>query len=237
MDTKKIILVGILAFFAYRFFWLDDGGELDVPVLDQPLTYIRVAPEGASDGDVLPLVILLHGQGDSASHFVETFVKDWRPKARVIAIDAPFAAGMLGRSWGSTPADRDDAITAITYAIPELTKKYGTLGQPTLLGYSIGGGIALAVSSQIPEQLGKVVAVSAFLEENNYPQSRIRGASYPEIVAYHGRSDKLVRFGGITKARDHFDSLGIPITLYDYEDVGHHGIFLEMRADILNEFL
>ena len=56
--------------------------------------------------------------------------------------------------------------------------KYLKLERPDIMGYSLGGGVALQTAIRHPEQVGKIVAVSAAVK---------RSAYYPDILVQQGQ--------------------------------------------------
>jgi pimeloyl-ACP methyl ester carboxylesterase len=52
------------------------------------------------------------------------------------------------------------------------------LDHPDLVGYSLGGGVALQVAARAPEKIGRLVMASAYLR---------RDAVYPDILAQQGQ--------------------------------------------------
>jgi pimeloyl-ACP methyl ester carboxylesterase len=52
------------------------------------------------------------------------------------------------------------------------------LDKPDVVGYSLGGGVALRIAARYPAKVGRLVAASAFLR---------RDAVYPEILAQQGQ--------------------------------------------------
>jgi len=115
---------------------------VNAPGADISFEYLVRFSGEAEKNDTLPLLVALHGNGDTPQNFFETALDLLDDPARVVLFKAPIAMGMNGGAW---PLDEDgvrrygDALAA---AIEVLAKTYPTIGDPVVFGFSGGGGLA-----------------------------------------------------------------------------------------------
>jgi 2-succinyl-6-hydroxy-2,4-cyclohexadiene-1-carboxylate synthase len=114
---------------------------------------VRLNVEVAGAGDALPLV-LLHGFTGSAAAW-EPHLPAFAERARVIAVDH------LGHGASDAPADPDryrlDLAAADVLAVLDRL----AVARPVVLGYSMGGRLALYLAATAQHRLRALVAVSA----------------------------------------------------------------------------
>lgn len=139
-----------------------------------------------TSGSGRPL-ILLHGALGSGAMFgpVRSALAE---RHQVIAVDL--------QGHGRT-ADIDRPLDPWLLAddIAALIDHLG-LNRPDLVGYSLGGGVALRTAVRYPEKVGRLVAASAFIRRN---------ALYPEIVAQQSQmSARAATFLKDTPMYEHY---------------------------------
>jgi predicted esterase len=186
----------------------------------------------ASAGSRLPMLVALHGNGDTTQHFYKTALDAITTPARIVLIEGPSR-----RYWPSKPIPLKQYGEALDDVITQLQGEYSTKGKPILLGFSGGGTMAFYQAlthgnhySYIFPISGDLPEISSFKPLNN---------SNVIVYAYHGQNDKLVSFQGGEKAVDILKAHGIKVFFKPF-DGGHHGIFLHMKntiSDNLNEKL
>jgi pimeloyl-ACP methyl ester carboxylesterase len=114
-------------------------------------------------------LILLHG-GLGSGEMFGSILPALAERHQVIAVDL--------QGHGRT-ADIDRPLDTWFMAddIAALIDHLG-LDRPDLVGFSLGGGVALRAAAKYPEKVGRVVAASAFIR---------RDAVYPEMLAQQGQ--------------------------------------------------
>jgi pimeloyl-ACP methyl ester carboxylesterase len=108
------------------------------------VTY-RMAGEG-------PAVVLIHGMINSSRH--------WRAVAEALAKDhTVIAPDLIGHGDSATPRG-DYSIGAHAAAIRDLLSAIG-IRQATIVGHSLGGGVAMQFFWQFPERVERLVLISS----------------------------------------------------------------------------
>lgn len=114
-------------------------------------------------------LILLHGGLGSGEMFGEA-LPVLAGEHQVIAVD-------LQGHGRTADIARPIDLRLMADDIAALIEHLG-LDRPDLVGYSLGGGVAMHTAARYPEKVGRLVAVSTFLR---------RDAIYPEILAQQGQ--------------------------------------------------
>lgn len=133
---------------------------------DGPIPYRVVEPSDA--GPTTPLVIALHGRGDTARGFARLAMR-LELDARILVAEAPMPFGHSGgRQWFDSAAPDGAAsvrarIAQLAELIGELEARYPEAGRPGLYGFSQGGVLALQAAHEIPDRLAGVAALSGYL--------------------------------------------------------------------------
>jgi pimeloyl-ACP methyl ester carboxylesterase len=110
----------------------------------RPVTYAE-AGEG-------PALLLIHGMGGN----FENWAKVIEPLARTHTVIAPDLPG----HGGSAPGGGDYSVGALAASLRDLLVALGH-ERATLVGHSLGGGIAMQFSYQFPEMVERLVLVSS----------------------------------------------------------------------------
>ena len=99
-----------------------------------------------------PAVVLIHGMINSSRH--------WRPVAEVLAKDhTVIAPDLIGHGDSATPRG-DYSIGAHAAAIRDLLSAIG-IRSATIVGHSLGGGVAMQFFWQFPERVDRLVLISS----------------------------------------------------------------------------
>lgn len=106
-------------------------------------------------GDSGPPVVLLHGGGVDAAHL------SWDPTIEALASDHRVFAPDLPGYGGS---DAPDAEYSMAYFVEFLDAFLDGLDleEPSLVGLSMGGGVALGYALRAPERVGSLVLVDSY---------------------------------------------------------------------------
>ena len=105
----------------------------------------RMAGEG-------PALVLIHGIGDSSATWVE-LIPDLARRHTVIAPD------LLGHGASDKPR-ADYSVAAYANGVRDLLTTLG-IESATLVGHSLGGGVAMQFAYQFPERTVRLILVSA----------------------------------------------------------------------------
>jgi len=131
-----------------------------------PIGYQVIEPDDATA--MTPLIIALHGMGDTPDGFGR-FVKQLSLRARVFVARGPEPWGIAGgRQWYVN--DADDAPTQLRARAKDLVALadkvralYPEAGKPALVGFSQGAALALQATLEYPDGWRAVAALSGFL--------------------------------------------------------------------------
>jgi phospholipase/carboxylesterase len=211
------------------------------PLRAGELVYVERILGGADASDPLPMIVAIHGLGDTPDNFAH--VLDTFPgKARLIlpqGVDPldPLDGG--GFSWFPIRARDPDveALSAgirasadkIAAAIEVLAKRRPTQGRPIVTGFSQGGMLTFALAITHPEVVGLALPIGGWLPPPLAPTAG-PGGDQPAIVAFHGTDDRAVAFEPTAASIEQLRGLGYDVTLRVYEGVGH-AITPEIRRD------
>lgn len=143
-----------------------------VPVLERrgdsegPIPFRVVEPGRVTA--TTPLVIALHGRGDTAEGFARLAMR-LGIDARIVVGEAPLPFGLGGgRQWYDAGADDAAAqvrarVADIAALVDKLERLYPEAGKPALFGFSQGAVLALQAAHEIPDRFRAVVALSGYL--------------------------------------------------------------------------
>ena len=190
--------------------------------------YIVKHTGNGSSGDTLPLLVALHGNGDTPSNFYETALDEIDIPARIVVVNGPFKKAR-GFAWpwsGEEFATYGDAFDS---AVGNLTSEYSTNGKPVLLGFSGGGSMAYYQAATHGERYAAIFPVSGSLSKTHLGNREIQREGV--VRAYHGKSDSVVGFGNGKNAVDLLRGKGVRASFTEFEG-GHHGIFKQMKTEI-----
>jgi phospholipase/carboxylesterase len=206
----------------------------------EPLPYKEIVTGGASPDAELPLVIALHGRGDTPEGFAPLF-DGWDVRARVIIPRPPHPWGG-GHAW--TPRDhlaRDNgpAIAADLIGLADrvvatadaVRRARRTRGAGVVMGFSQGGMMAWTIAVRHPHAFAAAFPVAGFLVPEVLGDRKIGGSGQMPIIAFHGAADQVVPLADDRRGVRLLEQRGGVADLRVYDGVGHE-IPRKLRADL-----
>ena len=178
----------------------------------------------------LPMLIALHGNGDTPEHFFETALDQISFPARIILLEAPLKMGR-GSAWPNDATRLQQYSDAIAEVIPLLQDKYATIKQPALLGFSGGGMMAYYLSAAHPEPFSYIFPVSGDMKQQTLTAIPRTNNYHLKVFAFHGTQDKLISISGGRLAYQLLQGRGANIQFHEFQG-GHLGIFTNMKSEI-----
>lgn len=203
--------------------------------------YLEFVTAGADPNATLPMIVAIHGLGDSPEGFRDLLARFDRP-ARVILPQGldPVEGG--GWSWFPIRARDPDveglakgierAADTLARAIAELSEQRPTQGKPVVTGFSQGGMLAFTLAVHHGELLSAAFPVGGWLPPPLMPGPDADPKAAAPIVAFHGDADKAVKFEPTAAAVLGLQRAGYRVTLNEYAEVGHM-ISADMHAELL----
>jgi len=209
----------------------------------QPLPYVEIVTGGAQPDAELPLVIALHGRGDTAEGFAQLF-RTLPVRARVAILRPPHAFGP-GQAWflgARAHVDNRPAIAAELLVLADrvvataevIRAKRPTRGKPVVMGFSQGGMLTWAVAVEHPRAFAAAFPVAGFLFPEMLERARIDARTLPRIVAFHGSADPLVSLDEDRRGVRLLEARGARIDLRVYPGVAH-ALPPELQRDLFTE--
>lgn len=219
---KKILLIILLLILAV--WWFRDP---TISVLDSDVSfgYIVKYSGNGSRSDDLPMLVALHGNGDTAENFYNTALDQLNVPARIVLIKGPIS----GNSWPWTAADFARYGRPLSAAIELLSLKYPTVGKPILLGFSGGGTMAYYQAAKHGHNYSYIFPVSGQLSRGLLGEGSFSPGA--EVFAFHGTDDNVISIGGGKSAVNILQENGISVEFTEFAG-GHLGIFNNMKTII-----
>jgi phospholipase/carboxylesterase len=189
--------------------------------------YMERITGGAAAGDVLPLVVAVHGLGDRPESFVSLFAS-LRARARlVVPYGEPWRDGYAWFPAGSLDDPQklaegtSRAAGRLAAMMAVLVRERPTSGKPIVTGFSQGGMLAFTLAVQHPEAVSAAFPVGGLLAPPLFPDAWPPGKEQPVIVAFHGADDDRVPVGGARRTVQRLREIGLPAELHEYPGVRH----------------
>ncbi len=223
---KKILLLLVFVV-AFAQWWFTDS-SIRVSNNDVQFSYIVKYSGDGSPGDDLPMVVALHGNGDTANNFYETALDQLKISARIVLFQGPIPYGR-GNAWPWSSDDFSQYGKAFTEAVDALALKYPTLGRPILFGFSGGGMMAYYQAIKHGDRYAYIFPVSGRLSKDLLGDGGIRIGA--EVIAFHGMSDSVVSINGGKEAVALLRESGADVIFSEFKG-GHQGVFFEMKSTI-----
>lgn len=116
------------------------GRFVDVP---GARLHVREFGQGFGEGRA---ILLVHGLGGQTSHFGYGLAALLAKRFRVVAVDRP------GSGWSTRTGEAGADLSSQAAALAALTERLA-LGQPLVVGHSLGGAVALALALEHPAKV------------------------------------------------------------------------------------
>jgi phospholipase/carboxylesterase len=192
----------------------------------ETLGYVEFTTAGASTNAQLPMIIAVHGLGDSPENF-SRFLRAFPAPARVIAVRAP-TPYHRGFSWfdirASSRSDRrrlragvKKATDQLAVTIRALSGEKPTIGRPIILGFSQGGILSFSLAARFPELISAAVPLAGLLVETKALPTK----EPSKVFAFHGEKDTRIPVTGSEEAIRALEVAGHIAKLKRYPGLGH----------------
>ncbi len=187
--------------------------------------FLELTTGGARSADRLPMVIAIHGLGDTPEAFARVLA-DLDAPARLVVPRGlePFHGGYSwfalegGPSSESTARGIRRAAAALSACIGELAATRPTAGRPVVTGFSQGGALSFALAALHPRSIAAAFPDGGWLP----PSIELERAPEPlAIVALHGAADPRIPIGPTRDAVLRLSASGYRAELREFPRVGH----------------
>lgn len=208
-------------------------------------------PEHADAARRVPLVVALHGFGESGERFLERLPGLEHAGLAVAWPDGPFPVEMregnppqparIGYAWYQYTGDAAAFASALDFVGQHLDRLIAKwVGdhpidpkRVVLLGYSQGGYLAAAHALAHPERFAGLVAIATRIKTELFSDAHLKTVRLP-VLAIHGRRDSHIALDRQRESIERLSALGISATLFEHD--GGHGLKPELVPRI-EEFL
>lgn len=191
-----------------------------------PVPYRVVEPDDAKPNT--PVVLALHGRGDTAAGFMG-LARRLELDARVIVAEAPLPFGNIGgRQWFEAPTA--DALRTRLDELERLVETFAArhpeAGKPILLGFSQGAMLVMLAVAERPERYRAGIALSGRLVEGAAAKRSAdaveAGAQRTPVLVVAGTKDGIIPQEASWSAADELARLGREVERFGF--VGAHSV-------------
>ena len=194
-----------------------------------PLEYIIREPQIKIKRS--PVIFMLHGYGSNEEDLF-SFDNALPPEYTIISFIAPYHLASFGYAWYMINFDADqnnwsdtkqaiESRDLIMQAIEEACRVYDLdTRNVTLLGFSQGSILSMAVALSYPKKIRNVIALSGYLNKDIIKEGYEREHSMTHFYISHGSSDQVIPVEWARQTPVILDSIDVK---YRYEEfpVGH----------------
>jgi len=207
----------------------------------EPLPYLEIVTGGAAADAELPLVIALHGRGDTAEGFGPLF-RELAVPARVAILRPPHPWGG-GQAWflgARAHLENRPAIAAELLALADrvlatadaIRAARPTRGRPIVIGFSQGGMLTWAVAVAHPRAVAAAFPIAGFFFPEMLAPISVDARAMPPIVAFHGDADTVVPLEEDRRGARLLEKRGVRVDMRVFPGVGHE-LPPALRSEIL----
>ncbi len=179
-----------------------------------------------------PTVIMLHGYGSDKNDLF-SFAEELPNTYNIISLQAPIKMQPFGFAWYNIYfensqgkfSDDEQAIAScdlVAKCIDEIVEKYEVDNKNiTLLGFSQGTILSLAIALSYPEKVKNVIGLSGYINEAILkPNYRTNDFSKLSVYSSHGSVDQVIPVSWGQRTKPFLDKLNIE-NAYSEFPVGH----------------
>jgi len=222
---KKILFVVVII--SASVWWFKDP-EISASGSGVNFGYIVKYTGGSNESDHIPMLVALHGNGDSAENFYLTALDKINTPARIILLKGPLSFGG-GDAWPWKTNELQLYGQAVSEVTGLLANKYATKGKPVLMGFSGGGMMAYYQAAKHGDVYSFIFSVSGSLTKEHLGEGGSRVGA--KVFGYHGKSDRVVPFSKGLQAIDLLKANNVKVKFKEF-DGGHLGLFTTMKTEI-----
>ncbi len=186
----------------------------------------------ANPSEASPVIIMLHGYGSDENDLF-SFASELPEQYTIISLKAPIPMQPYGNAWYNIYfdnaegkfSDNEQAIESrdlISNCVDEVIEKYRVdATQITLLGFSQGTILSLAVALSYPQKIKNVIGLSGYVNEDilieDYTENDF---SKLNIYSSHGSVDQVIPVDWARKTKPFLEKLNIKCAYSEFP-VGH----------------
>ncbi len=185
----------------------------------------------------LPLVMRIHGRGDSAQLPEGNHLGAEHP-VRLILPEAP-AEFARGYSWSPVSVTETEERARLTAALDLHAAKLAAVlrhfreirevvGEPIVTGFSQGGMLTMTLAMQHPNSVGVALPIAGYLPDALVPRRLRPGHRYPAVHMVHGEADRIVRPEPTRALSERLQRLGLDASFQSFAGARHE-VTPEMR--------
>ena len=179
-----------------------------------------------------PVMIMLHGYGSDENDLF-SFASELPDELFIVSVRAPYPIQPFGNAWYAIHFDapqgkwndNDQAIESrdkLAAFIDEVCQAYPVdPNNVTLLGFSQGTILCIAVALTYPEKIKNIVALSGYINTDILPEDlEIKDYAHLDFYCSHGSADQVIPVQWARKTSPFLDQLSIK-HVYNEFPVGH----------------
>lgn len=185
----------------------------------------------ADAGEDAPLVVAIHGRGDTPESFSDTFhAYEGRATFVFFRGTAPYGEGSAWFSLGAATGGDELAagVASARDALHARITKVARGRRYAMVGFSQGGFLAFAFAARYPAEVACALPIAGMLPPSLYP---VRDAPTAEVFAFHGEDDPRVAASAGRATANAFVAAGGSARFTAYPGLGHTTHAAE-RADL-----
>jgi phospholipase/carboxylesterase len=203
------------------------------------MLHYELIPAPAPAKAARPLMIMLHGLGDSIEGyrwFPEAMGLPWLNYALVNAPDDYYG----GFSWFDFQGEMIPGVTRSSKALFELLDHLRTKGFPsketTLGGFSQGCLMSVEVGLRLPTRLAGIVGISGWICEPEKLLKELSPVAFEQrLLITHGTLDPMVPFAEVREQVRMLKAAGIKVEWHEF--VKPHTIAGEQEMEVIRKFV